>query len=243
MIIPPEYDPDMIKFWLGLGNKIYFHLRGTGGNDNEIYAHYLMKLLPMAYVFSPEIKNPIRAGIFNCGCVANQELLAASTMGCNPLYLCGVNFGYPMNKAHIKPQIYDGEKWIDFEYQKDFANVNAAQFESDHGVLTDVTNVMYKNATIMIWSQTLADMYEVSVDELWGILDLIPKIDLKALAAGINVEHKKVSIEDRMMAVSAYREAHGYKPIEMTEAGMIVPKEDDGIKTGEYAPEQPGERI
>lgn len=233
MITAPEYDYDFIRYWMEVRkNPIYFHMRGSGGEDNKTYVYYLMNLLPMAYVFSPDLKHPITSGIFNVGCVANQELIACAYMGCDPIYMCGVNFGYPLNKNHVKPMIFKNNEWVEHEYQKDFTEKHEIQFESDNGVLTDPICVFYKQATLIIWSKSTPQIYEASVDNLWGILDLIPKIDLKELTNGGAV-HVQMTIPERTAAIDEYRAKHDYKPINWS-ADLEIPKEEDGLKHGDY---------
>ncbi|MBU2395808.1 MAG: DUF115 domain-containing protein, partial [Gammaproteobacteria bacterium] len=66
MVTAPEFDHDFIKYWMEVRkNPIYFHLRLTGGSDNNIYLYYLKNLLPMAYYHSPDLKHNISAGIYN----------------------------------------------------------------------------------------------------------------------------------------------------------------------------------
>jgi hypothetical protein len=227
MITSPEYDHDFIKFWLGLGNEIYFHLRLTGGSDNDIYIHYLKNFLPTAYYRSPDLKNPIGAGIYNVGCVANHELISAAYMGCNPIYLVGVNFGYPMKKWHVNPLIFSGGKWIHSNYSQDQPDEDQTkrQFISDNGVLTDETNIMYKHATIISWARLKADVYEASVKNLWGILDLLPKADMRKVADGTALLERVPRVE-RENRINKYREKHGYQPIPWSQGEILIPRED-----------------
>ncbi len=237
MIIPPEYDPGMIKFWLGLGNPVYFVLRGTFGDpDKDPYINYLHRLLPAAYIFNKELRKPINYGFLNCGCVANQEILCASHMGCDPIYLCGVNFGYPQNKAHIKPMVFTADGWVEKDYIPDFTEKQKNQFEADNGVLTDPTNIMYKHATLCIWLSETKDIYDLTIDGAFGIIDLIPKIDIKDLAAG-TARHEKILHADRQKLVADYRERHGYKPLIFNGETFAIPIEDDGLTN---QPNDPG---
>ena len=230
MITAPEYDHDFIKYWLEVRkNPVYLHLRQTGGGDNPVYLYYLNNLLPMAYNHSPDLKHPITAGIYNVGCVANHELITAAYMGCDPIFLVGVNFGYPMKKYHVRPMIYKGGKWVQSDYLKDEAKKeHPDQFLSDHGVLTDSCNVMYKHATITFWARLRSDVYEASINNLWGILDIIPKADMRKVAVNKAIL-EKVSRRDREKRINDYRKKHGYMEIAWSDGEISIPKEEDGI--------------
>ena len=236
MITSPEYDSEFIRYWMEVRkNPIYFHLRLTGGGDNAFYLFYLKNLLPMAYYHSPELKHNISAGIYNVGCVANHELITAAYMGCDPIYLCGVNFGYPMkNDIHVSPMIYKGGKWVKSDYLADWKKNGVSdkekenQFIGDNGVLTDSVCVMYKHAAIISWARLRADIYEASVNNLWGILDIIPKVDMRKVASGKAIL-ERVSRADREKRINVYRKKHNYQEIPWSDGEIAIPIEDDGV--------------
>lgn len=243
MIISPEYDPGMIKFWLNTGNPIYFAMRGAGGNpDTDPYISYLHRLLPAIYAQNEEIKaeNRLFTGFINVGCVANQEIFCATVMGCDPIYICGVNLGYPENKAHIKPMIRKDGKFVEQEYVADFTEPMKGQCYADNGVLTDTINLMYKHATLFIWMSNRLDLYELTIDGLYGILDVLPKIDIKDLVAGKAV-HIKVTMQERQKIMQEYRKNHNYKEIKFGEGSFDIPEEEGGDVAGTeyYTPAEP----
>ncbi len=245
MIIPPEYDPKMIKFWLGTGNPVYFVMRGAGGNpDTDPYISYLHRLLPAIFAQNEEIKpeNRLYTGFINVGCVANQEIFCATVMGCDPIYLCGVNLGYPERKAHIKPMIYKDGEYTESEYVPPFSaeGLLKGQCISDNGLLTDTINLMYKHATLFIWMSNRLDLYELTIDGLYGILDVLPKIDIKDLVSGKAV-HIKVTMQERQKIMQKYRADHAYKEIKFGEGAFDIPEEDDGETAGAdyYHPAEP----
>lgn len=207
MITYPEADPGFVKYWMEIGNKIYFHMRGTVRQEATPYNHYLMITLPTIYVFNQNIPKPIKSGIFNVGCVANQATVVSQELGCNPIYQVGVNFGYPMRKKHINPQIMKNGKWVDSGYGQNSED-DERNFESDNGVLTDETNILYKLALLTVWHMSRQDMVELSKDGIYGIMNELPKLDI---IDGINGKKAgKILPVKRKAVVRKYYEDHGY---------------------------------
>lgn len=211
LIVNPECDPSMLDFWINeLGNPVYFFMRGTLDQSNDIYTHYLMGFLPQIYVVNPFIPRPLKFGIFNIGCVANIEMVAASQLGCGPLYLDGVNLGYPDGNLHANPVKKTDKGYEATGYSQETVYVMDGEdyFEADNGVLTDDINVLYKMALLTVWADTEADVFELTAEGKYGILDLPTKFPIERLAMGEQVTD--LTIEEKKEKLKAYYRDHGY---------------------------------
>lgn len=218
LIVNPECDPSMLEFWANeLKNPIYFFMRGTPDRSEDFYTHYLMGFLPQIYVVNPFMKRPLKYGIFNIGCVANIEVVVASQLGCNPINLVGVNFGYPDGKLHVNPVKLTDKGWEGTGYGQRTPE-GKSFFESDNGVLTDEVNILYKMALLGLWGQLEQDVVEITVDGKYGILDLLPKHDVALLANGEFAD--QINREERIKVLKEYHKRHGYSPEDFRRANI-----------------------
>jgi hypothetical protein len=211
LITMPEINRSMIEFWPG---NIYMFMRGTAARDHHIYTHYLMEFLPLVYVRNPFLPKKLKLGLFNIGCVANIEAVAAAQLGADQIYLVGVNYGYPDNKLHVNPAVKDGEGWKNTDYLQDeeiLDEMLSREIYSDDGTLTDLTNVMYKLALLTIWANSPQEFIEVSVNDKWGILELIPRMDMQDFLETGDFP-PATTIPDRREKMKEYYDSHGYTP-------------------------------
>ena len=211
LITMPEISRKMIEFWPG---KIYMFMRGTAARDHHIYTHYLMEFLPLIYVRNPFIEKKLKLGLFNIGCVANIEAVASAQLGADPIYLVGVNYGYPDQKLHANPSVKTAEGWGKSDYQQkreDLEEVLSRKVYSDGGTLTDYTNVMYKLALLTIWANSPQEFIEVSINDKWGILEMLPRMDIKDFLSTGEIP-PSLSPPDRVAMQRGYYDKHGYAP-------------------------------
>ena len=74
--------------------------------------------------------------IFNKGCVANGAVLAAGSMGCDPILLAGVDFGYPDGQFKCREYKRDNGAWKEIQVD------HAARIDAvDEAILRKAENV------------------------------------------------------------------------------------------------------
>lgn len=219
LLTHPEIDPTTLRLWLRKLGKVYFFLRGVP-DEGDLYSNYLMQIMPIIYSKNPFLKKQIFEGIYNVGCVGNLEVILAGQFGCNPIYLAGMNFGYPGLVSHYDPRKKVDGEWIKVGYAEDINLEERIKedkenkerkndfYISDNGIYTTDIDVMYKMALMGIWVKSIQQIFEIVADGHYGILDLFPKIEAKDFAAG--KVGFPVSQKEKHDIVQKYHDDHGY---------------------------------
>lgn len=176
LLTHPCSDPKTIRSWTGA--KYYFRM-------NEIEGEFIPHVLGVAY---PNIKVPV----LNSGCFANTAIVLAQMMGFSPIYLVGVDFGFPPDETgKPRERFHEVElkgkyvyKWKPKQYidtskpemVEDLGtHLKSGKVSSERGIWTTETNLFYKRALMGIYKHYLPNLISCSK----GILRELPRINVK----------------------------------------------------------------
>ena len=88
------------------------------------------------------------------GCVANAEIFVASLLGYNPIYLVGVDFGYPGGQDRFTKWTFTDGKWTETKSKmvEDFDDQQKARLVmSDAGIQSEEIHMFYKRNFMSAW--------------------------------------------------------------------------------------------
>lgn len=158
LLTHPCSDPKTIRAWKG--EKYYFRM-------NELEGEFIPNVLGLVYPW-------IKASLLNAGCFANTAIMVAHTMGFSPIYLVGVDFGFPIDETG-KPR----ERFRDVDLKAKYvykwkpimyADTSKNEMVEDCGIWTTETNLFYKRALMGIYKHYLPNLISCSK----GILRELP---------------------------------------------------------------------
>ena len=108
----------------------------------------------------------------NSGCTSNNAIQLAHFLGYDPLFLIGVDFGYPEGKERcIRWVLVDGE----------WENIGADSYsdrslhKADNGVLTTEEQIEYKSAMMAVYKWDKPQLFDCSE----GIITELPKLNFE----------------------------------------------------------------
>lgn len=190
LVTHPSVEEKLITDWKG--EKIYYTMHHILSVDYDMLASkngkmtmremvdmirgqtfgadFFDSILPIMYPY-------VATTILNAGCIANNLIQIANFMGYGPLFLVGVDFGYPNNE-------HRAEAWqIDRKTGDWFASptvdireaIGRAIHISDNGVPTTEEQIEYKIALMSVYRIDKPQLYDCSN----GIITELPKVDFK----------------------------------------------------------------
>lgn len=122
---------------------------------------------------NPILFSYIRTMILNAGCVVNNMIQCASFMGYSPIFLAGVDFGYPddMHRATGYRHDEHGE-WAETKpFKVEAENIGRTLHRSNNGILTTEEQIEYKTAMMDVYMQDVMNLWDCSE----GIVTELPK--------------------------------------------------------------------
>jgi hypothetical protein len=143
LLTHPSASPLIIKNWKW--DKYYYLMMHYG-------IQWFEEIQPLAYGdftrFENEAPPRIKIMVGNAGCTVNNAIQLASFMGFNPLFLIGVDCGYPEGKERCtRWEFIDGE-WRDLGPD---VYTDRKLHVADNGVLTTEEQIEYKAALLDVW--------------------------------------------------------------------------------------------
>jgi len=215
MVTHPATDPTAIANWKQ--KKIYYCMMHVSNVDysllepnmtlNEVVK--VIKDQTFGSDFFEEI-NPIlfpfiETLILNAGCTVNNAVQVAHFMGYDPLFLIGVDFGFPDDKqrcmrydykpaiqrkfwetvghlAKVGECIYAADFWKRMQGKEwnqfdppPFENIGRVLHTSDNGILTTEEQITYKWALFSVYKIDKPQLFDCSD----GIITELPKLDFE----------------------------------------------------------------
>lgn len=209
----PSISPLILKNWKW--KKYYYLMRHAG-------VQWFDEILPLAFGdfmrFPFQAPPCIRIGISNAGCTANNAIQIAHYMGYDPLFLIGVDYGYPNDKDG-KPRerctrwIKEYGKWKDVGMEETH---DRKMHMSENGILTTEEQIEYKNALMAVYKLDKPQLFDCSR----GIITELHKLDFKEVVenggkgfekyykSGNEIERIYLEYENRRKKLQAQRDAN-----------------------------------
>ena len=108
----------------------------------------------------------------NSGCTSNNAIQLAHFLGYDPLFLIGVDFGYPEGKERCTRWV-----WVDGEWKNIGADSynDRALHEADNGVTTTEEQIEYKSAMMAVYKWDKPQLFDCSE----GIITELPKLNFE----------------------------------------------------------------
>jgi len=143
LLTHPSASPLIVKNWKW--DKYYYLMMHYG-------IQWFEEVQPLAFGdfarFENEAPPRIKIMVGNAGCTVNNAIQLASFMGFNPLFLLGVDCGYPEGKERAtRWEFIDGE-WKDLGPD---VYTDRKLHISDNGILTTEEQIEYKGAMLDVW--------------------------------------------------------------------------------------------
>lgn len=179
MLCHPSISPKILQSWKW--EKAYYLMLHFGHA-------WFDEVMPIAFSdftrYPNEAPPQIMVGIGNAGCTVNNEIQLAHFLGYDPLFLVGVDFGYPGNKSRATRYDWVNGEWKDVgpdEYADRKMHV------ADNGVLTTEEQIEYKSALLAVYGLDHPQLIDCSN----GIITELPKADFKEVVenGGRGFEH------------------------------------------------------
>lgn len=167
LLCNPSISPLILRNWIW--KKRYYLMAHFG-------VQWFDEIMPLAYGdfmrFPGEAPPCITVGVANAGCTVNNEIQLANYLGYGPLFLIGVDFGYPDGKERFTRWIHTKGEWKEVgpEIYRD-----RKLHKSDNGILTTEEQIEYKNAMLAVYRQDKPQLFDCSN----GIITELPKVDFK----------------------------------------------------------------
>jgi len=122
---------------------------------------------------NPIMFSYIRTMILNAGCVVNNMIQCANYLGYSPIFLAGVDFGYPgdINRSTGYRKDEHGE-WVETPpYKIDAETFGRTLHRSNNDILTTEEQIEYKTAMMAVYMQEVVNLWDCSD----GIITELPK--------------------------------------------------------------------
>lgn len=167
MLSHPSASPKIIQTWK---YDCYFYLMLHFGFQ------WFEEILPLAYgdfcKYPNEVPINIKIAVGNAGCTVNNAIQLAKYIGYSPLYLIGVDLGYPNDKERCTRYIFSNGGWK--EIPPDSYRDRKLHL-SENGILTTEEQIEYKNALLNVYKWDKPQLIDCSK----GIITELPKLDFK----------------------------------------------------------------
>ena len=187
LVTHPGVDPRVIDLWEG--DKIYYlmnhiskieHSSLKDGMTIDQVVEVIKEQIfgsELFEAFNPLLYPMIATTILNAGCVVNNAIQVANFMGYGPLFLVGVDFGFPYEQNRCTSWFKRNGEWI---CEKPIFGITEEVVArelimSDVGIITTEEQLEYKLALIAIYRIEKAQLYDCSE----GIITELPKLNLK----------------------------------------------------------------
>ena len=154
-IINPGIHPRFLDFWKG--QKYYYRIM-------EPCYDFYSKVQPRVF------GKYITTITFPFGCSAAMLISHATALGYSPLFLVGLDFGFPSGISRFtswrKPK---GKKWISTP-PGPLAAQQKFLIETENGVLSHALHVFYRDQTFRVIALDTPQIFYCEVDEQYGII-------------------------------------------------------------------------
>jgi len=227
LLCNPSITPYILKNWKW--KKYYYLMRHHG-------VQWFDEILPLAFGdflrFPYQAPPCIRIGVSNAGCTVNNAIQLAHYIGYDPIFLIGVDFGYPYD-ANGKP-MERCTRWVkSFGEWKDVGIEETHDRKlhmSDNGILTTEEQIEYKNAMMTVYKLDKPQLFDCSN----GIITELPKVDFKEVVekngkgfeklyrTSEEIERVYMEYEDRRKVLQAKRNADRSGENAITEIKRVV---------------------
>lgn len=167
LLCHPSISPKILQNWIW---DKYYYLQLD-------WAHqWFTEILPLAYsdyMRFPNEKPPnLKITVGNSGCTANNAIQLAKYLGYNPLFLIGLDFGYPDKKERCTRWFWEMAKWKKYDPEK---YTDREMHISDNGILTTEEQIEYKAALMAVYKYDRPQLFDCSE----GIITELPKLNFK----------------------------------------------------------------
>jgi hypothetical protein len=167
LLCNPSISPLILKNWKW--DKRYYLMRHQG-------VQWFDEILPLAFGdfmrFTWQAPPCIMIGVGNAGCTANNEIQLANYLGYGPLFLLGVDFGYPGEKERCTRWVKENGEWHDIGPE---VYSDRKLHKSDNGILTTEEQIEYKSALFAVYKWDKPQLFDCSN----GIITELPKLNFK----------------------------------------------------------------
>lgn len=259
LVTNPTMDPRLIKAWKGRQyywlprsdtgedllkaddakpRTVQEWLRDVKPNPNELMDKYIRGeldvfyryTLPRVYRYNRDLGGAIRLNLLNFGSTGNQAVLVASTLGCKPIGLCGLDYGARVGGFTRFDQIrYDRKKKRNYH-----ANREVCVYKSDkeggeqwgweknktaqrlgRDLVTTEEMVNYMLGLIRLSAMHGMQIFELSKKDRWGCLQAFPKVEVGEYIEkqGEGFEDLYLSNNERFDRALKYWVDHGQGPL------------------------------
>ena len=115
-----------------------------------------------------KVHSQINTQIVMLGCAANAQLFVATLLGYSPIYLVGVDFGYPYGRSRFSKWNQIDGKWIEDPAipLKDYTKPDNPPIETDSGVLSHEIHMFYKRNFMSAWRLELSQIINTGKNTL-----------------------------------------------------------------------------
>lgn len=167
LLCHPSVSPLILQAWKW--EKKYYLMRHSG-------VQWFDEIQPLAFGnfirFTWQTPPCIMMGVFNAGCTVNNAIQLANFLGYGPLFLVGVDFGYPGKKERCTRWVIENGAWKDIGPE----NYNDRQLhKADNEILTTEEKIEYKSAMMAVYKWDKPQLFDCSQ----GIITELPKLDFK----------------------------------------------------------------
>ncbi len=233
LVTHPAVDPWLFEFWKW--DKAYYCMMHIAAVDYSLLKPNMTLDQVVAIIkdqtfgkdffedINPIIFPWIRTAILNAGCVVNNAIQVAHFMGYDPLFLCGVDFGYP--KKRHRAIGYQPVRWADpvralaeialkaghadwFEWLQDKAwrkvipggleSIGRKLHKAENGVLTTEEQIEYKHAMMHVYMIDCPQLMDCSE----GIITELPKVEFgKVVKDGEGYWKKYIRTDEEIKSI------------------------------------------
>jgi len=137
----PSVPPAYFEAWKGKFK--FFRMNEPGPNG------FFSESLPAAYTELTKEGHGIRTHVMNAGCVPNTIIPFVTVRACRPIFMAGVDFGYPGDQYRFTKAVKENGEWKvipDTGIPPDIPIQIA-----ENGVKTDKVCIFYKYAFVLLW--------------------------------------------------------------------------------------------
>ena len=185
LLTTPMVEQKLIEWWTW--EKRYFL-------PVDLNTSFFTNVIPSVYPW-------IRPRVVNSGCVANAMMVIADSLGYDPIFTVGVDFGFKAGQDGV-PR----ERATDFKYRApgvyEFSFSDPIDpagrtrtgdpYMVENGVVTTRTNLFYKFIAMANWKMLKCRWYDCSD----GIISEVPKIDFREVLQNQVAKNGKIKIKN-----------------------------------------------
>jgi hypothetical protein len=187
-------DPELIQTWRG--KKLYFRIVVHG-------IPYYTEISPIAYPM-------ITTSMYVYGCVVACQIMMASMMGYNPLYLVGCDFGYPEERSRFTNfHRKDDGSWEMDPTPEPVRYTIHPKVVMRNGCASDHFQAYYKQTLFNVWRLTMADIFRVGSKGCLYELPGISAAELLATQGNLRPERMVYSQRDKQNICERYLQQYG----------------------------------